>query len=149
MVKLLALLGGCGLALIAACWQTPWPRMPAGTPTDVLAAACANRHELSACATLKPAVAGLLLQAPQPLLKRLPPRDRARVLAALAGLIILGFALVLLAWWGGRFTRRYLRRPWPGSRRRDSDKISEFDWARKPMYPTEDGEQHAEGDPRE
>lgn len=33
---------------------------------------------------------------------------RAKVLAALAGLVILGFALVLLTWMGARYTRRYM-----------------------------------------
>ena len=69
---------------------------------------------------------------------RLKPRDRARVLAALAGLIILGCVLVLLAWWGARFTRRYLKRPWPDRQRRQAGKISEFDWANKPLYEAQD-----------
>jgi hypothetical protein len=67
----------------------------------------------------------------------------------LAGLIILGFALVLLAWWGARFTRRYLRRPWPGSKRRDAGRVSEYDWASKPLVPKQDSDEQAEGDPRE
>jgi hypothetical protein len=83
--------------------------------------------------------AGLPLQAQPPLL-RMKPRDRARVLAALAGLVILGFALVLLAWWGARFTRRYLRRPWPDQRRRQAPAVSEFDWANKPLYDVGDNE---------
>lgn len=36
---------------------------------------------------------------------------RAAGLAAIAGLIILGFALVLLIWWGARYTRRYMNAP--------------------------------------
>ena len=39
---------------------------------------------------------------------KLDGATRARVLAALASLIILGFGLVLLAWMAGRFTRRYM-----------------------------------------
>ncbi len=77
---------------------------------------------------------GLPLQTQPPLLLRLKPQDRARVLAALAGLVILGFALVFLAWWGARFTRRYLKRPWPRSERHRSASNSEFDWAEKPLY---------------
>jgi hypothetical protein len=92
---------------------------------------------------------GFPLQTPQPLLTRLKPADRARVLAALAALVILGFVLVLLAWWGARFTRRYLRRPWPRSDRREAGGVSEFDWASKPLYPDEDGDQREEGEPRE
>jgi hypothetical protein len=81
-------------------------------------------------------LAVLPLQAPQPLFLRLKPRDRARVLAALAGLVILGFTLIALAWWGARFTRRYLKRPWPGGGRQRFSNISEFDWAGKPLYET-------------
>jgi len=81
-------------------------------------------------------LAVLPLQAPQPLLLRLKPRDRARVLAALAGLVILGFTLIALAWWGARFTRRYLKRPWPGRGGQRFSNISEFDWAGKPLYDT-------------
>lgn len=92
---------------------------------------------------------GFLLEGPQPLLKRLKPADRVRVLAALAGLIILGFALVLLAWWGARFTRRYLKRPWPGNARRKAGNVSEFDWASKPLYEDEDGQRRQEEKPRE
>lgn len=85
---------------------------------------------------------GLAAQTQQPLLLRLKPQDRARVLAALAALVILGFALVALAWWGARYTRRYLKRPWPHSERHRSGAISEFDWAQKPLYdePSDDEE---------
>src|SRR5438105_1161527 len=48
----------------------------------------------------------LLAQA-QPLIKRLDDQTRAKVLSALAGLIILGFAMVLLAWLGARVVQRY------------------------------------------
>lgn len=44
-----------------------------------------------------------------PLIKRLDDVSRAKVLAALAGLIILGFAMVLLTWLGARITQRYRR----------------------------------------
>jgi hypothetical protein len=46
-------------------------------------------------------------QEQEPLLRRLDEASRARVLAALAGLIILGFAMVLLTWLGARVTQRY------------------------------------------
>src|SRR5688500_12498814 len=65
-----------------------------------------------------------------PLIKRLDGATRAKVLAALAGLIILGFAMVALIWLGARFTQRYRNRkpyfqptPRPG----------EHDWAKRPM----------------
>ena len=43
---------------------------------------------------------GLLL-AEKPLLQRLDPDTRARVLGVLGGLILLGFLLVALVWLGG------------------------------------------------
>jgi hypothetical protein len=43
---------------------------------------------------------------PGPLLDRLDPQRRAAVLAALAGLILLGIGLVLLVWLGGIAARR-------------------------------------------
>lgn len=65
-----------------------------------------------------------------PLIKRLPGEKRGPVLAALAGLIILGMAMVALIWLGARFTQRYRNRkpyfqptPRPG----------EHDWAKRPM----------------
>ena len=44
----------------------------------------------------------------QPLLMRLDGATRAKVLAALAALVILGFLLVTLTWLGARLTRRYM-----------------------------------------
>jgi hypothetical protein len=46
--------------------------------------------------------------AQQPLILRLDGARRAKVLAALAGLVMLGFLLVLLTWLGGRVARRYM-----------------------------------------
>lgn len=67
-----------------------------------------------------------------PLIKRLDDATRAKVLAALAALIILGFAMVLLAWLGARVVQRYRRgtsyfspTPRPG----------EHAWAKKPLIP--------------
>jgi len=77
-------------------------------------------------------------QAEQPLILRLEPKDRVRVLAALAAVIILGFALVLLAWWGARATRRYMNRPPRIRQRTDSPVVKEDDWATKPMYTDND-----------
>jgi hypothetical protein len=44
-----------------------------------------------------------------PLIDRLDDVSRANVLAALAGLIILGFAMVLLTWLSARVVQRYRR----------------------------------------
>jgi hypothetical protein len=46
--------------------------------------------------------------AKEPLIKRLDGATRAKVLAALAGLVILGFLMVVLTWLGGRVARRYM-----------------------------------------
>src|SRR5437868_11020604 len=42
-----------------------------------------------------------------PLIKRLDDPTRVKVLAALAALILLGFAMVLLTWLGARIVHRY------------------------------------------
>ena len=146
MVTLLGLLGCLGGTLIPAFRQIPQLAFPAvsADTRDLASDAGSN-----AGPTAGDSAGASGSETPQPLLKRLPRKDRARVLAALAGLIILGFALVLLAWWGARFTRRYLRRPWPGSERREAGRVSEFDWASKPMYPDQDRDERAEGDPRD
>lgn len=67
---------------------------------------------------------------PVPGFKRLDPETNASVKAALAGLIILGFAMVALTWLGARVVQRYRHRqpyliptPRPG----------EHDWAKKPL----------------
>ena len=66
----------------------------------------------------------------QPLIKRLDDATRAKVLAAMAGLIILGFAMVLLTWLGARITERY-RRSSPVLK--PTPRPSEHEWARKPL----------------
>jgi hypothetical protein len=50
-----------------------------------------------------------LAQQQAPLIDRLDDASRAKVLAALAGLIILGFAMVLLTWLFARIVQRYRR----------------------------------------
>jgi hypothetical protein len=77
----------------------------------------------------------LLAQAAETAFERLPPATRARVLAALAGLIILGMALVLLTWLGARATRRYMRIG--QSSRPSATVLDQDDWARKPIHPDE------------
>ena len=71
-------------------------------------------------------------QAEQPLLWRLTPPQRTRVLAGLALVIVLGMALLLFAWWAARATRRYLRRQ--GSTGGTSRAAPADDWAAKPLY---------------
>ena len=72
----------------------------------------------------------ILAQESAPLIKRLDDPTRAKVLAALAGLIILGFALVLLAWLGARITQRYR---WGASYFRPTIRPGEHEWTKKPL----------------
>lgn len=68
--------------------------------------------------------------AAQPLIKRLDGPTRAKVLAALAGLIILGFGMVALIWLGARMTQRYRNsKPY----HRLTPRPGEHDWAKKPL----------------
>jgi hypothetical protein len=65
-----------------------------------------------------------------PLIKRLDDPVKVKVLAALAGLVILGFGMVLLAWLGARVTQRYRHGT---SYFRPTPRPGEHEWARKPM----------------
>ena len=67
---------------------------------------------------------------PGPLIKRLDGPTKAKVLAALAGLIILGFGMVMLIWLGARVTQRYRK---GSSVFRPTPRPGEHDWARKPL----------------
>jgi hypothetical protein len=64
----------------------------------------------------------------KPLIKRLDDATRAKVLAALAGLIILGFAMVLLTWLGARITQRYRQ---SSSVLKPTPRPGEHEWSRK------------------
>lgn len=79
----------------------------------------------------------LLAQAQQPLIQRLDGATRAKVLAALAALVILGFAMVLLTWFGGRIARRYMRGP---QRFRPAKSLPHDDWAQKQLASHDSGE---------
>jgi len=78
-------------------------------------------------------------QQAKPLILKLDGATRARVLAALAGFVILGFAMVMFAWMGARATRRYMNSgsDVPIEPPRD-------EWARNPMGvdSAEPGEDH-------
>ena len=67
-------------------------------------------------------------QEPAAPLQKLDDPTRARALAALAGLIILGFAMVLLAWLAARVVQRYRQGT---SYFRPTPRPGEHDWARK------------------
>ena len=70
------------------------------------------------------------------LIDRLDGATKAKVLSALAGLVILGFAMMLLAWLGGRAVKRYMNSG-PGPRR---SRIDSDDWAVQPRIEPPDGE---------
>jgi hypothetical protein len=69
-------------------------------------------------------------QEQQPLIKRLDDSTRAKVLATLAGLVILGFAMVLLTWLGARITQRYRH---SAAFFKPTARPGEHEWARKPL----------------
>jgi hypothetical protein len=80
----------------------------------------------------------LLAQSPaRPLARRkLDGRTRARAMAALGGLVILGLGLIAFTWLGARMTRRYMKsgekKPKPRI-----DPVFTDDWAAKPLSPEE------------
>ena len=100
-----------------------------------------------ACPTLRGTTALLVLTifaetawadvAPPPLIKRLDDATRAKVLAALAGLIILGFAMVWLTWLGARVVQRYRQGT---SYHSPTPRPGEHDWARRPLAGSEPDE---------
>jgi hypothetical protein len=69
-------------------------------------------------------------QEAMPGLKKLDGPSRAKALAALAGLIILGFGMIALIWLGARVTQRY-RNSKPYFR--PTPRPGEHDWAGKPL----------------
>ena len=69
-------------------------------------------------------------QQKQPLIKKLDGPTRAKVLAALAALIILGFAMVALTWLGARVTRRYMKGT---SFHRPTPRPEKSDWSPQPF----------------
>lgn len=75
----------------------------------------------------------LAQQQPKSPLKQLDAPVRAKIIAAFAVLLILGFGLMFLAWLGARATRRYMNAP-PRRRLHEHD---QEDWARKPIVPAD------------
>ncbi|MGD9719724.1 MAG: hypothetical protein AB7O59_00725 [Pirellulales bacterium] len=67
--------------------------------------------------------------AAQPVLLRLDPQRRAKVMMALVALVLLGAFLVALAYLGGRRLRRMARKRTREVRPTDND------WYRKPLVP--------------
>lgn len=70
---------------------------------------------------------------PPPLpIEKLDSATRAKALAAIAALVILGFAMIALTWLGARVTRRYMN---PPDYKPHRSKFAEHtdDWAEKPL----------------
>ena len=72
----------------------------------------------------------------EPLLVRLDPEQRAKVLMALLGLILLGAFSIALVYFGGAHLRRIARSS-PGASRDTRD-----DWYRKPLVPPDPPSPH-------
>jgi hypothetical protein len=70
-------------------------------------------------------------------IRRLDGATRAKVLAALAGLIILGFGMIALVWLGARMTQRYRKSP---TFFRPVPRPGEHDWAAKPLSDKSDAD---------
>lgn len=67
-------------------------------------------------------------------IERLDPLTRVKVLAALTGLVILMFGMMLLAWLGARWARHYANQaPRLFEDREKRPKWSADDWASKPL----------------
>lgn len=88
-------------------------------------------------------VAMLLAQEPHGF-EKLPPVVRAKMLAALAGLALLGVAMILLAWLGARATRRYMNSSAQVDNSYQWARNREDDWASKPLLGSDRGSQTAE-----
>jgi hypothetical protein len=72
-------------------------------------------------------------KSPQPGINKLDNKSRAKALSALAGLVILGLAMVALTWLGARVTRRYMN-PAPFDHQRIKSSAPPVDdWAKKPL----------------
>lgn len=84
---------------------------------------------------------GANTEEPSPVWERLAPTQRAKVLAALAAFVILGLALMFLAWLGAKATRRYMNREAMVRKRPPvATPLREKDWANKPLTPPLDDE---------
>jgi len=85
----------------------------------------------------------LLAQEKAPLIKRLSPEQKVKLLAALAGFVILGCGMVALIWLGARVTRRYMNQE-PLHRLDPAHR--QDDWTDVPLVPPERDESDSEED---
>ena len=70
--------------------------------------------------------------------QRMDAADRSRVFLMLASLILLGLLLMVLAWFGGRLTRRYINRQGGTLGPRSGAVLDQDAWAKKPLGTAED-----------
>ena len=75
-----------------------------------------------------------LAQAAEPVIRRMDPATRVKILAALAAFVILGFMMMFFTWWGARATRRYMGL---GKRKPRWTEPDPDDWSKKPLHPEE------------
>ncbi len=100
---------------------------------------CGFRVAASICSALVATPVLLAAEAEEKLpIERLDGPTRAKVLAALAGLIILGFAMVILAWLAMRAARRHVRSSFERPKRSKYAEFGVDDWASKPLIETDD-----------
>jgi hypothetical protein len=97
-------------------------------PDDPIAAESSTDRPDGIDATGDDAEPKLPGRSPEPLFKRLNPRDKVRVVSALLGLLFLGVFLVALAWILGRRARRMARKPARSSR------VAADAWAQSPLH---------------
>jgi hypothetical protein len=89
---------------------------------------------LATAAAMVMLLAGAEEAGPKTPIQRMEPAQRAKVLAALAALVMLGFLLVFLAWLGAKATRRYMNRePNLIEKPPPATPVREKDWADKPL----------------
>jgi hypothetical protein len=74
-------------------------------------------------------------------IERLDPQTRAKVLAALTGLIILMLGLMLLAWMGARWARAYGHHTPLSFERRAKKTVDPDDWAGNPIRNDDSGQE--------
>jgi hypothetical protein len=58
---------------------------------------------------------------------------KAIILSAFVGLLFLGLLIIVIAWMGGRITRRYINRPLYRSGRTSNKDSLQDAWAEKPL----------------
>jgi hypothetical protein len=84
----------------------------------------------------------LLLSQAEPLIRRLDPATRVKVVASLFAVMVLGLSGILIIWLAGRAARRYANRTASPARRRSGARWREDDWADKPLAPDDEADQN-------